>query len=43
MSNRQAIIFQLIVGLMKNILLYKMSYFPDSYTHSKNNIKVELD
>ena len=27
----------------KKVFLYKMSYFPDSYTHSKNKIKVELD
>ena len=34
---------QLIVGLIKGILLYKMSYFPVAYTCSKNKIKVELD
>ena len=33
----------LIVGLIKNILLYKMSYFPVACTRSKNKIKVELD
>ena len=33
----------LIVGFMKKILLYKMSYFSEPYTHSKNKIKVEVD
>ena len=33
----------LIVGLMKKLWLYKMSCFPESHTHSKNQIKVELD
>ena len=32
-----------IVRLIKKILLYKISYFPESYTHSKNKIKLELD
>ena len=33
----------LIVGLIKNILLYKVSYFPEEYTRSKNKIKFEFD
>ena len=32
-----------IVGLIKKMSLYKMSYFPEPYTYSKNKIKVELD
>ena len=32
-----------MVGLIKMILLYEMSYFPESHTHSKNKIGVELD
>ena len=31
MSNGKVMIIYLIVGLMKKKLLYKMSYFPDSY------------
>ena len=33
----------LIVGLIKKISLYKMSYFPQTYSHIKSKIKVELD
>ena len=36
-------IILLTVGLIKKISLYKVSYFPEPYTHSKNKIKVELD
>ena len=36
-------IIYLIVVLIKKILLYKMSYFPEPYNHIKNKIKVELD
>ena len=36
-------IIHLIVGLIKKILLYKMSFFPEPYTRSKNKIKIELD
>ena len=47
MSNRKVIIhkviIRLIVGLMKTMLLNKMSCFPELYTRSKNKIKVELD
>ena len=32
-----------IVGLIKKISLYKMSYFLDAHICSKNSIKVELD
>ena len=33
----------LIVRLIKKILLDKMSYFPESYSRSKNKTQVELD
>ena len=33
----------LTVGLIKKILLYKISYFPEQHTHSKNKIEVEND
>ena len=33
----------LIDGLIKNILLNKLSYFPEPYAHSKSKINVELD
>ena len=42
MSNGKAMIILLIVGLMKKILLYKMSYFLGN-VFSKNHIKVQLD
>ena len=32
----------LIVGLIKKIFLYKMSYFREPYNRSKNKIKFEL-
>ena len=35
-------IIHLIVGLIKKISLYKMSYFSEQYTPSKNKIKLEL-
>ena len=35
-SNGKAVIILLTVGLMKKILLYKMNYFPELYTQSKN-------
>ena len=31
-----------IVGLIKNISLYKMSYFPGTYTHSKKEVELDL-
>ena len=40
MSNRKVLIIYVIVGLLKKILLYKMSYFPEPYTRSKNKTKV---
>ena len=43
MSNRKDMVICLIVELMKKMLLNKMSYFPEPYTHSKNKLKVELD
>ena len=36
-------IIYLIVVLIKKILLYKMSYFPEPYNRIKNKIKIELD
>ena len=41
--NGKATVIILIVGLIKKVLLHKMSYFPEPYTCSKNEIKVELD
>ena len=32
-----------MVGLIKKISSYKMSYFPESYSHHKNKIKVVLE
>ena len=32
-----------MVGLMKNILLFKISYFSEPFDDSNNKIKVELD
>ena len=43
MSKGKVMIFHLsVVGLIKKILLYKMSYFPEP-RNSKNEVKVELD
>ena len=42
MLSGKVMIIHLINGLKKNLLLYKMSYFPTSYTSSKSKIKVEL-
>ena len=39
----KATIILLIVRSIKNILLYKISYFPEPYTRSKNQIKLVLD
>ena len=41
MSNGKVMIIHLIVGLIKNILLYKMSYFRKPHTN-KNKIETEL-
>ena len=32
-----------IVGQIRKISLYKMSFLPESYSHSKNKIKLGLD
>ena len=40
MLSRKAMIIYLITGLLEKILLYKMSYFSQSYTHSRNKIKL---
>ena len=36
MLNGKIMIIVLTIGLMKKISLYKMSYFPEPYTHSKS-------
>ena len=43
MSNAKVMIMHLIMGSIKKILLYKMSYFPEPYTNSKNKIKIDLN
>ena len=43
MSDGNAMIILLIVELIKKISFYKMSYFSEPYTHSKNKIKGQLD
>ena len=43
MPNWKAMITYLTVELTKNIQSCKMSYLPESYTHSKSKIKVELN
>ena len=43
MPNGKVMIKLLIVGMIKKILLYKMSYFPEPYNHSTQKIKVKLD
>ena len=43
LSNGKVMINLLTVGLIKKILLYKMSCFLEPYTHCKNRTKVKLD
>ena len=43
MLSGKSIIIHLIAGLIKKVLLYKRSYFPEPYSRSKTKIKVELD
>ena len=43
MLNGKVMIIHLIVGLIKKILLYQMSYLPESHTCGNSKIKVELD
>ena len=43
MSSGKATIIILTVGLIKKMLLYKMSHFLEPLTHSKNKIEVELN
>ena len=43
MSNAEATRILLIIRLIKKIFFYKMGYFPEPYTHSKNKIEVKLD
>ena len=40
---RMSMIILLTIGLIKKILLYKMSYFPERCIRRKNKIKVKLD
>ena len=42
-NSLNAVLIRLIVPLIKNMLLHKVSYFPEPYTRSKNKIKFELD
>ena len=43
MSNGKVMMIYLSVGLIKKILLYKMSYFPEPYTCSKIEVEVEFN
>ena len=43
MSNGKALTVRLIAGLIRKISLYKLSYFPKPYTHSKHKMKFALD
>ena len=43
MLNGRATVILLTLGLIKKIFLYKMNYFPDSHTHSKNETAVDWD
>ena len=42
MSKGKPMIILLTIELIKKILLYKMSYIPKPYTHSRNRRKLEL-
>ena len=42
MLNEKLMIILLTAGLMKKILLYKMSYFSESYTRSRNKVNNNL-
>ena len=43
MLSRKVMIILLIVGYIKKISLYKMSYYADPDSYGRNKIKVELD
>ena len=43
MSDGKIILLHLIDGLIKKIYLSKMSFFPESYTHDKSKIEVEVN
>ena len=43
MLHKKAMINSLVVGLIKKMLLYKKSYFQDTYTRIKKKTKVKLD
>ena len=36
-------VIHLIAGLIKKISLYEISYLPELYSHTKNQIKIELN
>ena len=42
MLSGKVMIVRLIAGLIKMILLYKMSYYPEPDSHGKNKMKGEL-
>ena len=42
MLNEKLMIILLTAGLMKKILLYKMNYFSESYTRSRNKVNNNL-
>ena len=41
--NEKVVVTDLKVKVIKKISLYKMSYYPETYTYNKNKIKVYLD
>ena len=43
MPYRQGMIVLFTVGLIKNIFLWKLSYFAEPYICNKNKIKAEFD
>ena len=43
MSSGKVIIVHAIAGLIKNISLYAMSFYPEPDSYNRNKIKVELD
>ena len=43
MSNGNAVIILLIIGLIKKKLFHKVIYFREPYSHNKSKTKVELN
>ena len=41
--NEKVVVIDLKVKVIKKILLYKMSYYPEPYTYNKNKVRVYLD